>query len=138
MSETEFDPEDIGMFVLGILSAGVMVGIVIVEAFGVNMGDSFSVSSLDLSIAWAVTIGTTAGILVTNDNTDLIAADGIDKLQNSGMADYYVYTILAYVGLLIAWVLFPEVSDFITSQDVYGVAFIGISATAQAALGWFY
>ncbi|QKY20606.1 hypothetical protein B4589_009530 [Halolamina sp. CBA1230] len=138
MSETEFDPEDIGLFVLGVLSAGVMVGIVVVEAFGMSMGDTFSISNFELSLAWIVTLGTTGGILVTNNNTDLLAADGVDKLQNSGMADYYVYTILGYVGLLIAWVFIPEVSDFITSQDVYGAAFIAISAIAQAALGWMY
>jgi len=138
MSQTEFDPEDIGMFVLGVLSAGVMVGIVTVEAFGYSMGDTFTVSNFEFSLAWIVTLGTTGGILVTNDNTDLLAADGLEKLQSSGMADYYVYTILGFAGLLVAWVFIPEVSDFITSQDVYGAVFIALSAAAQIALGWMY
>ena len=139
MANMQFDPEDIGLFVAGILASGVMTGIVTVTAFGWSMSDQLlSLGSGSISLAYVVSAATMVGIVVTNDNTDLFSADGWDKLQNSDMAEYYAYTIVAAVGLLLAWAFLPSVAQFFQSSDVWGIVFIAINAAASAALGWMY
>lgn len=140
MAQTKFDPEDIGMLVLGILASGVMVGIVTVSAFGYSLDNTlFSVAGGEVSLAYLISLGTFAGILITNNNEDIIAADGYEKLQNSGMADYYVYVVLASAAVLVGWVILPDtVATFFNSADIWGVVYMGGMAASQVALGWMY
>lgn len=139
MAYEKFDPEDIGLLVAGILASGVMVGIVTVEAFGVSLADTvFSLAGGDVSWAYILSVGTFAGILITNDNTDLLAADGYQKLKDSGMAEYYVYLIIGSAVLLVAWLFFPQIAEFFRSGDVWGLAYMLGVAAAQVAIGWMY
>jgi hypothetical protein len=135
MAYQEFDAEDIGALVLAIFSAAVMVGIAQVSAFGVSMSDGFTIAGIETSIAWLVTLGTFAAVVVTNDHTDLLSADGLDKMRDD-MDDMYAYAVAGSVALLIGWVLFPQVADFFQSTDLWGVFYIIGVAVAQIGLGW--
>jgi hypothetical protein len=138
MSTSSFDAEDIGLLVLGLFSAAVMVGIASVEAFGVSMSDTFTVSGYSASIAWIVAVGTFIGTIVTNDHTELLSTDAYDELMSSSMDDWYGWAILGVAALFLAWVFFPDVASFVKSQDLWGVLYVGLVATAQTALGWVY
>ncbi|WP_348606946.1 hypothetical protein [Halobaculum rarum] len=135
MAYQEFDAEDIGALVLAIFSAAVMTGIASVEAFGVSMSDGFTVAGISTSIAWLVTVGTFAAVVVTNDHTDLLSADGLDKMKED-MDDVYAYAVIGSAALLVGWVLFPDVASFFQSQDLWGVIYIAGVAVAQIGLGW--
>ena len=135
MAYQEFDAEDIGALVLAIFSAAVMVGIASVEAFGVSMSDGFTVAGINTTIAWLVTVATFAGVVITNDHTDLLSADGFDKMRDD-MDDVYAYAVIGSAALLVGWVLFPEVASFFQSQDLWGVIYIAGVAVAQIGLGW--
>lgn len=138
MSENSFDPEDIGLLVLGVFSAAVMVGIASVEAFGVSLSDTFSVAGYSASIAWVIAVGTFAGTIVTNEHTELVSSDAYDELMGSDMADMYGYAVIGVAALFVAWVFFPSVAEFVQSQDLWGVFYVGLVATGQIALGWMY
>jgi len=138
MSESNFDWEDIGLLVLGLFSAAVMVGIAEVGAFGVSMSDTFTVSGYSASIAWVVAVGTFVGTIVTNDHTELISTDGHEQLLDSAMDDWYGYAVLGVAALFVLWVFVPDVAEFVRSQDLWGVLYVGLVATAQTALGWVY
>ena len=135
MAYQEFDAEDIGALVLAIFSAAVMTGIATVSAFGVSMSDTFTVAGISTSIAWLVTVGTFAGVVITNDHTDLLSADGFEKMKND-MDNMYAYAVLGSAALLVGWVLFPAVASFFQSQDLWGVIYIAGVAVAQVGLGW--
>lgn len=138
MSESSFDPEDIGLLVLGVFSAAVMVGIASVEAFGVSMSDSFTVSGFTGSIAWVLAVGTFVGTLWTNEHTELVSTDAYDELMDSDMSNLYGYAVLGVAALFVFWVFVPEVASFVRSQDLWGVLYVGLVATGQIALGWMY
>jgi len=138
MSESSFDWEDIGLLVLGLFSAAVMVGIASVGAFGVSLSDTFTVGGYSASIAWVVAVGTFVGTIITNDHTELLATDGHEQLLDSAMDDWYGYAILGVAALFVAWVFVPDVASFVRSQDLWGVLYVGLVATAQTALGWVY
>ena len=135
MAYQSFDAEDIGMLVISIFSAAVMTGIATVSAFGVSMSDGFTVAGIETTIAWLLTVGTFAGVVVTNDHTDLLSSDGLEKMRNE-MDDVYAFAVVGSAALLVAWVLFPEVADFFQSEDLWSVLYIAGVATAQVALGW--
>ena len=138
MSETSFDAEDQALLVLGLFSAAVMVGIASVEAFGVSMSDTFTVQGYSASIAWVVAVGSFVGTIVTNDHTDLLSSDGHQQLLDSNMDDMYGYAVLGVAALFVLWVFVPDVASFVKSQDLWGVLYVGMVATAQTALGWMY
>ncbi|WP_053946695.1 hypothetical protein [Halolamina sediminis] len=138
MSTKSYDPEDIGMLVLGMFSAAVMVGIAEISAFGFSLSDSFTFLGNTTTLAWVVAVGTFVGTIVTNDHTDLLTAGGPRKLLDSSLDDMYGYTVLAAGGLLVAWVFVPQVADFVTGSDLWGVAYIGLVASSQITLGWLY
>lgn len=138
MASMQFDPEDIGMLIAGILASGVMTGLVTVSAFGYSFSDQlFSIGS-GISLAYLLSAATLLGIIVTNDNEDLLSANAVSNLKNSAMADYYMWAILATVGLLAGWAFFPAIPEFVQSSDVWGVAYIAVTAAGQIAVGWMY
>jgi len=138
MSESSFDAEDQALLVFGLFSAAVMVGIAQVAAFGVSMSDTFSVAGYSASIAWVLAVGSFVGTIVTNDHTDLMSTDAHQQLLDSDMDNWYGYAVLGVAGLFVAWVFIPELAEFIQSQDLWGVLYVGLVATAQTALGWVY
>jgi len=116
-----------------------MAGLVSVSGFGYSFSDTlFSLGPGDVSLAYLLSVVSMAGIILTNDNEELLALDSVDKMRNSDMADYYMYAILATAALLVGWLFLPEIQDFVTSSDVWGVAYIGVNAAAAVALGWMY
>jgi len=46
--------------------------------------------------------------------------------------------VLGVAALFLAWVFVPDVASFVKSQDLWGVLYVGLVATAQTALGWVY
>ncbi len=126
------------MLILGLFSAAVLVGIASVEAFGVSLSDTFSFMDYSASIAWVISVATFVGTIITNDHTELLSTDGYDELMSSGMDSYYVYAVIGAAALLVAWVFVPEVADFVKSEDLWGVGYIGLVGTAQIAIGWVY
>lgn len=137
MAYQEFDAEDIGALVLAIFSAAVMTGIASIQAFGISMSDGFTLAGIETTIAWLLTVGTFATVVITNDNTELLSTDGFDKMPER-MDDMYAFAVAGSAALLVAWVLFPQVADFFQSEDLWGVIYIGGVAAAQVALGWMY
>jgi len=133
MSKKEFDPIDIGLFVIATASAFMLVGIATFQLFDVNFGDPmFSIAGYDLSTAWILGYGAIVGTIVTNDNTEL------SSLRNDveNLDQYYMVAAAATLILPIAWIVFPPVEEFFTSEDLWGLIFVTVVAVGQAALGW--
>lgn len=126
------------MLVLGIFAAAAMVEIATVSAFGVGMGDTFTLAGKTASLAWILSVGTFVGTVITNDHTELATTDAYDELMSSSMDSTYAYAVVAAAAVLVGWVLFPQVADFFQSQDLWGVLYIAGISTAQIALGWMY
>ncbi|MFC7095691.1 hypothetical protein [Halobaculum marinum] len=76
-------------------------------------------------------------MVVTNDNTELLSTDGMDRMRDE-MDDVYAFTVAGSAVLLVAWVLFPGVSSSFQSEDLWGVLYIAGVAASQVALGWMY
>ena len=133
MAKMQFDPEDAALTVLAFIGASAMAGIATWTLFDVSLGDSaFQLAGNDVTLATLLTLVAVVGTIVTNDNTEL--SEVTDDLQN--LDEYYMYVTVASLALLVGWVFFPEVSSFVTSQDLWGVLYIGVTVTSQFVLGW--
>lgn len=133
MAVQGFDPLDAGLTVLTLMSAFIVVGIASFNLFGVDFAASVtSVAGYSLSTAWALAAVGVAGTLVTNDNTKFSKLrEDVDDLDQ-----YYAGAVLATLGLLVAWPIFPQVPEFFQSQDLWGVIYVGIVTTGQFVMGW--
>lgn len=129
-----FDPLDMSLLVLGIMSAFIIVGIGHFDLFGVDFSEEmFTLAGFSLSTAWVIGYASIIGVIITNDNAELqnLRSD-IEDLEQ-----YYAITAVLTLGLPIAWVVFPDlVADFFQSEDLWGVVYVAIVSTGQAALGW--
>lgn len=134
MSQYNFDEMDIGLLVAGLFSTAVLVELATFSAFGVSLSDTFSVGGIETSIAWVLTVGTFAGTIVTNDNAKL-SGDLYNQLEDDLPKNYFL-AVIGTAALLVAWPFIPEVADFVTSQDLWGVLYIGGAAAGQMAVGW--
>lgn len=133
-SITSFDPLDMSFLVLGLMSAFMLVGIATFDLFGVDFAEPMTeIAGISLSTAWVLGYAAVVGTLVTNDNTELSQLS--DDVQD--LDQYYAVSVVLTLALPIAFVVFPEtVGDFFKSEDLWGVVYVAIVTTGQAAMGW--
>lgn len=129
----EFDPADAALTVALLVSGFIMVGIASFSIYGIDFGQPiYSVSGFDFDLAYGVSVAAIAGTIVTNDNAE------IDSLKRDveNLDDYYKYAVIATGLLILAWPFIPQLSEFVSSGDTWGLLYVGIVATGQFALGW--
>ena len=133
MAKMQFDPMDAGATVATFIGASSMAGIASWSLFDVSLSDvAFTLAGNDVTLATLLTVIALGVTIVTNDNADLSSLhQDAQKLD-----DYYYYSIVGAVGLLAGWIFVGDVSSFVQSQDLWGVAYIAVSITAQMAIGW--
>ena len=133
MAKQSFDTLDIGLFVLGIMSAFIVVGIGHFDLFGVDFGATMTtLAGFELSTAWVLSAAALVGTIVTNDNTELSSLS--DDIQ--GLEQNYMILVVGTIGLLVAWVVFPQVATFFQSADLWGLIYVGLVAGGQFVMGW--
>ncbi|ELZ62287.1 hypothetical protein, partial [Haloferax sp. ATCC BAA-646] len=90
MSKMEFDPADAGVTVALMVAGFIQTGIATFQLFDINFTDViFSSGNIEITLAYAVSVGAFAGIIITNENTDLSSLkDDAEKLD-----DYYMWSI---------------------------------------------
>lgn len=128
-----FDPEDAAATVAMFIGASAMAGIATWQLFDVNLSDvAFQLAGNDVTLAASLTALALAITIITNDNTSFSSLrEDADQLEN-----YYTFAILGSIVLLVGWVFIPDISSFVQSSDLWGVGYIGVSLTAQMAIGY--
>jgi len=129
-----FDPVDVGLLVLGLVSAFILVGIGHFDLFGVDFQEEMTeVGGYSLSLAWVLGYAAIAGTILTNDNTELSSlSNDIEDLDQ-----YYAATVVLTLTLPVLFIVFPDsVGSFFQSEDLWGLVYVGIVTTGQAAMGW--
>lgn len=133
MSVQEFDPVDAGLTIVTMMSSFIVVGIATFDLFDVDFVAPFTtVAGYDLSTAWVLAALAVVATLVTNDNAQFSTLrEDVENLDQ-----YYAASVAATLGLLVAWPIFPQVSDFFMSEDLWGLIYVGIVTTGQFVMGW--
>ena len=134
MSKLKMDAFDASLLVLNTMAAFILVGIGTFDLFDVNFANElFSFGGYSLSAAWLVGYAAVVGTIVTNNNTEL-ASLGND-IQN--LETYYMGAAAATLLLPIAFIVFPDtIGSFFKSADLWGLVYVVILTSGQAALGW--
>ena len=134
MSKLKMDAVDASLLVLNTMSAFLIVGIGTFDLFGVDFAATlFSPAGFGLSTAWVIGYAAVVGTIVTNDNSEL-ASLGND-IQN--LETYYMGAAAATLLLPIAFIVFPDtIGSFFKSADLWGLVYVVILTSGQAALGW--
>lgn len=133
MSKMTIDPEDVASTVATFIGTSSMAGIAQWSLFDVSLSDvAFQLAGNDVTLATCLVAVALVAIVATNDN------GSIDQLHSKAkqLDDVYYYSIVASVGLLVGWVFVGDVSSFVTSSDLWGVAYVGLSMVAHFAIGW--
>jgi len=133
MAKMQFDPVDVALSIGLLVSGFIMTGIATFSLFGVDFGAvALTLMGQDLSSAYVLSAVAILGTVVTNDNAEL------SNLHNDAqrLDEYYYYSILATVGLLVAWLFIPDVGSFFQSGDLWGLVYVAITTTGQFAMGW--
>jgi len=133
MSVMEFDPVDAAATVATFIGASAMAGIASWSLFDVSLSDvAWTLAGNDITLATLLVVAALGVTIATNDNAEL------SKLheQAQDLDDYYYYSVIGSLGLLVGWVFIGDVSSFVQSQDLWGVAYIGLSMTGQMAIGY--
>jgi len=109
------------------------VGVASFNLFDVAFSDTlFAPAGIGLSTAWVIGYGSIVGTIVSNDNTELQTLS--DDIQ--GLQGYYMAAAIGTLALPVAFVVSPSVSNFITSADLWGLAYVVAVTSGQFALGW--
>ena len=134
MAQMQFDAIDASLFVLNTMAGFLLVGIGTFELFGVDFGATlFSPAGIGLSTAWVIGYLAVIGTILTNDNAEL--ANLADDVQN--LEGYYMAAAAGTLLLPIAFVVFPDtVGSFFRSEDLWGLGYVVLITSGQAALGW--
>ena len=134
MAQMQFDAIDASLFVLNTMAGFLLVGIGTFELFGVDFGATlFSPAGIGLSTAWVIGYAAVIGTILTNDNAEL--ANLADDVQN--LEGYYMAAAAGTLLLPIAFVVFPDtVGSFFRSEDLWGLGYVVLITSGQAALGW--
>ncbi|AFD04023.1 VP2 [Halogeometricum pleomorphic virus 1] len=133
MSKMTIDPEDVASTVATFIGTSSMAGIAQWSLFDVSLSDqAFQLAGNSVTLATVLTAVALAAIVFTNDN------GSIDELHAKAkkLDNYYYYSIVGSVALLVGWVFVGDVSSFITSSDLWGVGYVAVSMVAHFALGW--
>ncbi len=134
MSKMSMDAIDASLFVLNTMAGFLLVGIGTFDLFGVDFSQTlFEPFGIALSTAWVIGYVAVIGTIVTNDNTELQSLRGdIEDLQG-----YYMVAAVGTLALPVAFVVFPDsVGSFFQSEDLWGVMYVVLITSGQAALGW--
>ena len=133
MAKMEMDALDASLLVAGLASSFMLVGVASFNLFDVAFSDTlFAPAGIGLSTAWVIGYGSIVGTIVTNDNTELQTLS--DDIQ--GLQGYYMAAAIGTLALPVAFVVSPSVSNFITSADLWGLAYVVAVTSGQFALGW--
>ena len=134
MAKMQFDAVDASLFVLNTMAGFLLVGIGQFNLFGVDFGATlFSPAGIGLSTAWVIGYLAVVGTIVTNDNAEL--SNLVDDVQN--LQGYYMAAAVGTLVLPIAFVVFPDtVGSFFQSADLWGLSYVVLITSGQAALGW--
>jgi hypothetical protein len=134
MSKLSMDAIDASLFVLNTMAGFLLVGIGQFDLFGVQFAETlFSPAGIGLSTAWIIGYAAIVGTIVTNDNTAL--SDLSDDVSN--LEGYYLVAAVATLALPVAFVVFPDtVGGFFKSADLWGLAYVIVVTSGQAALGY--
>ncbi len=133
MALKKFDPIDAGLTVVTLMSAFMIVGIATFDLFDVDFSATlFTVAGFALSTAYVLAASSVVLTVLTNDNTDFSSL----REDVRDLDQYYAAAIALTFGLLIAWPVFPQVQDFFSSEDLWGVVYVVTVTTGQMALGW--
>ena len=130
----EMDAIDASLFVLNTMAGFLLVGIGTFELFGVDFGATlFSPAGVGLSTAWVIGYASVIGTIVTNDNAELASLkDDVQDLEG-----YYYAAAAGTLLLPIAFVALPStVGSFFQSADLWGLSYVVLVTSGQAALGW--
>ena len=130
----QFDAIDASLFVLNTMAGFLLVGIGTFELFGVDFGATlFSPAGIGLSTAWVIGYAAVIGTILTNDNAEM--ANLADDVRN--LEGYYMAAAAGTLLLPIAFVVFPDtVGSFFRSEDLWGLGYVVLITSGQAALGW--
>ena len=134
MAKMNMDAVDASLLVLNTMAGFLLVGIGTFDLFGVNFAETlFSPLGYTLSTAWVIGYAAVIGTIVTNDNAELTSLpDDIQDLQT-----YYMVAAAGTLLLPIAFVVFPDsVGAFFQSEDLWGLGYVVLITSGQAALGW--
>ncbi|QAS68805.1 VP2 [Halorubrum pleomorphic virus 11] len=134
MAKMQMDAIDASLFVLNTMAGFLLVGIGTFELFGVDFGATlFSPAGIGLSTAWVIGYAAVVGTLITNDNAELSSlSNDIQDLEG-----YYYAAAAGTLLLPIAFVVFPDtVGSFFKSADLWGLSYVVLVTSGQAALGW--
>jgi len=134
MAKMKMDAFDASLFVLAAMSGFLLVGIGTFNLFGVDFAaELFNFGGYSLSTAWVIGYAAVIGTIVTNDNAEFgTLSDDIRNLET-----YYMVAAAATLILPVAFIVFPNtVGDFFRSADLWGLTYVVVLASGQAALGW--
>jgi len=134
MSKLKMDAVDASLLVLNTMAGFLIVGIGTFDLFGVNFAnDLFKFGGYSLSTAWVIGYAAVVGTIVTNDNSELASlGNDIQNLEN-----YYMGAAAATLLLPIAFIVFPDtIGSFFKSADLWGLVYVVVLTSGQAALGW--
>jgi len=134
MAMMKYDAEDTVLIGLVALSAAVMAQLATFSAFGMSLSDTISLGGATLSYAYIGTVGAFLVTVYTND-MELDPREFSNNAQKE-LDDYYYYLLMGSLILLVAWPFFGQISTFVTSADVWGIAFVAASVGAQIAIGY--
>lgn len=133
--QMHFDPEDTALIAVVALASAAMAGLATFGAFNVSLSDTFSAGGHSVSLAYAATVAAFGVTLWTNDH-DVTDLSGMREKARGQLNDTYYYLLLGSIAVMVAWPFFPEVANFVQSQDLWGVLFIAGSVGAQVAIGY--
>ncbi len=130
-----FNPLDVMLLLVTVLSTLVMGGLAIVQVYGFSFSEPFvTVSSLpnDPSTAWLISVSALIATVATNDR---VSMSGIHaELQT--LDRYYYYTVLLSVALTVGWLFVPGLESFVESQDTFGILYTVVVTTSQLVVGY--
>lgn len=133
MAKMSFDPEDALATAGAFIGASSMAGIAQWSLFDVSLSDSaFQLAGNSVTLATLLVIASLVATVITNDNADLSSLHADAK----NLDNYYYYSVVGSLALLAGWVFVGDVSSFVQSSDLWGVAYVALSLTAQIAIGW--
>jgi len=131
----KMDAVDASLLVLNTMSAFLIVGIGKFDLFGVDFAATlFSPAGFGLSTAWGSGYAAITTTILTNDNAELSSLG--NDIKNLG--SYYMMIAAAATLLLpIAFIVFPDtIGSFFKSADLWGLVYVVVLTSGQAALGW--
>jgi len=140
MAVNSFDAEDTVVWAINLFAAAVLVGAGSFELFNVAMSDQTTVTGVTVSVAYILSFGAAAWVVLTNEGLSL-SADGRQDVRReignrNDMADWYYYAVAGHLALFLAWPFFPEIQNFFSSQDLWKLVWIVGTTLSLGLIGY--